>query len=310
MGNLHTKPAAGNPGNLSLEEQKGAPSVALERAEEVRHILEARETSWSKRWLLGHARLSEIFESRNTKEVAHLQQMSFEELIYLLHQERRQRKYAKIHKIKRGVVLFLISLALHKLFHWDFLFNPGVLGGMIVSSAVISRREKDAALLLTRFDDVRAIGPLAEALEYKDREVPPIAARALIQLLPRLKASDASLLSPTQRACLNRALEGNDRALVLAILKAWEQVGTEDAIKIVQNLSYGRLNAGRYPDVASAARECLPSLRASAQRHRLGADLLRAANGHQTLPETLLRPARPGGSDLPEEQLLRPHEDV
>lgn len=307
--NLQSNPSATQPAPLSAEKANTAAAVNHERAVEVDRAAAAREDPWSIRWLHGQAGIMDIFRPREPAKTAALREMSLEELLALLHEERRHRARINIADVSAAIIASIIAFALSLLFHMNPIIAPVAGIVVLLSHTLLSERQVAATMLLARFDDVRVIGPLAEALEYKDSFIRPIAARTLIPLLPKMKASDASLLSPAQRACLNRALEGTNRALILAILKAWEQVGTEGEIEIVQNLSYGRMNAGEYPEVARAARECLPYLRESAQRHRVGVDLLRAADDNQASSETLLRPTLPGGSNEPEEQLLRPRQD-
>lgn len=50
--------------------------------------------------------------------------------------------------------------------------------GLLIGSAAASRKHQAAAAAISRFDDVRVVGPLAEMLEFPDKQVVPIAARA------------------------------------------------------------------------------------------------------------------------------------
>ncbi len=59
---------------------------------------------------------------------------------------------------------------------------------------------------LASTDDLRAVGPLAEALTLGGSSY-SLAVSALTRLLPRLQPSDGELLNETQRACLHRALK-------------------------------------------------------------------------------------------------------
>jgi hypothetical protein len=174
----------------------------------------------------------------------------------------------------------------------------------------VSEQRKSVALAMARFEDVRAVGALAEALEFNDYQILPIVNRALIRLLPRLQASDAPLLSPHQRACLNRALQGREVGLILAILKAWEQVGDSKAIPDVQYLAEGRGEGRWYPSVRRAAKECLPALKQSAERQQIGSQLLRASEGDLTSGDALLRPVQAHSPTESPEQLLRPNSDA
>lgn len=132
----------------------------------------------------------------------------------------------------------------------------------------------------------------------------------MISLLPRMKASDAALLSPEQRFFLNRALKSKDTALTLAILKAWEQVGDASAIGKVEKLAEGRGRGERIPKVVEAAKDCLPALRQSAERQQIGSQLLRPSDGNLTPSDVLLRPAMPHAPTEPSNQLLRPIDNI
>jgi len=266
-----------------------------------------RELSNSERWLLGHPLDFRSCWSSKAREEDQLQHMEFEEVLGILRKESLKLSKVWIYNLLMVSIYVALALLLAKFAHNRFLLDnwTGFLGGM-VSWVVVSDRAKSAAVSIARFDDVRAVGPLAQALWFKDRRVASIASGALIRLLPRLQASDAFLLSPAQRSCMNRALRGKNIELTMAILKAWEQVGDADAIPEVENLAEGRGKGGRFSKVVEAAKACLPFLRQSAERQRIGAQLLRPANGNLTPTDTLLRPALPHTSTEPSEQLLRP----
>lgn len=246
-------------------------------------------------------------KSGSAMEPNQLQQMPIEDVLGILRTESTAR--AKRQKLFVGIFVGIIALfaLVSILTHNTHLF--GTLGSyvsLLTIGAAASQQQKLAAVTMTRFNDVRAIGPLAEALEFQDKDVVRMAAQALTNLLPRMQASDTSHLSPAQRHCLNRALRGKNIELILAILKAWEQVGDTSAISEVEKLAAGRGHGGRNPKVVAAAEECLPFLRQSAERQQVGAQLLRAADAGPVSPDTLLRPSMPHTSADPVDQLLRP----
>ncbi len=169
-----------------------------------------------------------------------LLQRELDEILVLLRKESRNRAL-RTRLCRWASFLFVIGWFVFALSRHDFSFNTlfflYIPIGLLGMSTMASRQQQIAAMALSQCDDVRAIGPLSEALEFQERDIRPLASRALIRLLPRLQASDASLLSAAQRSCLNRALTGSNVALTLAILKAWEQVGDTAAIPAVQNLA-------------------------------------------------------------------------
>jgi hypothetical protein len=237
--------------------------------------------------------------------------MDFDEVLSLLSKETRKRTRLRYFcgGLFMTLVLLGIFLAIVKHDH-SVLSHVGSFAGLAIAGAAATRKQKSAALAISRFDDIRAIGPLAETLEYRDKSLLPIATQTLICLLPRMKASDAFLLNTAQRACLNRALQGKNTDLTLAILKAWEQVGDFNAIPEVEKLAEGHGYGGRYLTVITAARECLPYLRQSAERQQFSAQLLRPSDGNTTPSDVLLRPATPHTAAEPSDELLRPTYDI
>ena len=100
----------------------------------------------------------------------------------------------------------------------------------------------EAVKQIAVLDDIRAVGPLADALELDAKSIRTVARKALTRLLPRLQASDAHLLNADQRASLHRALKSKDEEFVIAALKAYEQVGDEKALPYVERLAEGYYN--------------------------------------------------------------------
>ncbi|MCW3053347.1 MAG: hypothetical protein JWN14_2517 [Chthonomonadales bacterium] len=278
---------------------------------EIRQAYQQMITQRRRGRLRGRVRSLFTCQRNKAQDSDPLLQMEFDGVLTVLRDETQKR--AKRQRLFIGIFLSIVLLfVLVSIFTHTttMLTNLGSYVSFIAMGAAATTQQKTAALAISRFDDVRAVGPLAEALEFKDQQVVPMAEKALISLLPRLKASDAALLSPTQRHCLNRALKGKNTALTLAILKAWEQVGDTGAIAEVEKLAEGRGRAGRLPKVVEAAKECLPFLRQSAERQQVGSQLLRPADGNLTPSDVLLRAAMPHTSTDPADQLLRPTENT
>lgn len=161
-----------------------------------------------------------------------------------------------------------------------------------------------ATLIATIPDsDVRAIGPLLEAMRLADMEGIP--QRALKELLPQLEPGDAVLFTDAHRHCLHLALDDPNTDLVILLLKALEKIGDGRSIGVVKRLANGSGRARIDPQVLRAAQHCLPLLearsihdtashtllRASAQEPENGAGLLRSVSEHSDdAPRELLRP--------------------
>jgi hypothetical protein len=174
---------------------------------------------------------------------------------------------------------------------------------------ILTGQHAEALREMVETGDIRMVGPVVEALAWPDSEVRRAAAEALIVLLPRLKASDSKLLNASQRASLYgmlRMSEARRRSdLIRAILKALEQVGDEEAVFYVDRLAHEPVFTPSQLEACKAAEECLPFLKASAARQKIGDELLRPAALEADSPDTLLRPAA-SAPDLDPETLLRP----
>ncbi len=77
----------------------------------------------------------------------------------------------------------------------------------LITFAQRNKAVQEALNALANTDDLRAVGPLAEALSLWDPS--PTVSTTLCRLLPRLRPSDADLLNEQQRACLRRAIKQN-----------------------------------------------------------------------------------------------------
>ncbi len=160
--------------------------------------------------------------------------------------------------------------------------------------------------------NVNAIPTLIDAItlnasqKYRKRVT-----RALAALLPRLKASDANLLTSRHRytlnimlgSCFQPHLRGVDNDFTLAILKAYEQVGDAKAIPVVERIANHRPRNDNQRRIQEAAAECLPLLRANIGEVASTQTLLRASIHKTNTPDTLLRPATASSSTSPAELL-------
>jgi len=179
--------------------------------------------------------------------------------------------------------------------------------GAIAALFAATQLQKNAAGALARYDDVRGVGFLAEAMEYGDKGIERQAETALVRLLPRLRATDHALLTEPQRRCLDRALvKRRSPELALAILAAYEQVGDEKSVELVERIASAQIPAIKDHRVIKRAAEVLPALRHRAELVRAAQTLLRPADKADA--DILLRPAS-GPPTGPVETLLRPVED-
>jgi HEAT repeat protein len=255
------------------------------------------------------ARLGSLKASKRGAAEQALEQMqpaeAVDTLLALLEKEGRKRRLKR--RIALGMaivfgVLFAVLIATGEVVRIGL---NNILPTIIVLLTA-SRLQKRAASELAKHDDIRAVGPLVEALEFRSRQVGPEAERALIRLLPRLRATDSGLLNEEQRRILCRALvRRRNPHLAVAILRAFEQVGGEDVLAAVERVANGDGRMAGEQRVREAAQACLPAVRQRAENARAARTLLRPAAAPDNPADILLRPAQGAGEADPD-LLLRP----
>lgn len=240
---------------------------------------------------------------------------------------------ARYHRRKRfGYVAAAVTLALILgLILWLHSFNYGMfqLFRLVLPAFLLfvpRRGRRSVAELLAESTDIRLLGPALEIATRTthDRQVRRMALDTVKSLLPGVRADHASLLSVDQRAMLALLLEDplEDHELTLRILNALKQVGGAEAITAVESLAglkgkrvhlqmevsdlFRRGMGDNSREIRETAAECLPYLRANAERYEQQQTLLRASSATSiTTPDVLLRPAYPVESTTPAEELLR-----
>lgn len=174
----------------------------------------------------------------------------------------------------------------------------------------MTARQREIVDVFADIHDLRAIGPLLDALSSQPENDPPMLRETLKRLLTQARASDAGLFTPRQRSILYRELITKSRHpaqydFIIAILKALEQIGTTSAIPYVAELAQRTYPHPAPLDVREAAWHCLDYLRDHAGEMTTRQTLLRASGPNQSRTETLLRPAQELETSRPE-TLLRP----
>lgn len=261
--------------------------------------------------------------------VEDLRRLDVPSLLVVMDAERRERRK----RLRILAVLGAVNLILLPLLGF-VLHNPAaILFAMlycVILAGVIAftQAQKSGALMLAQTDDLHAVGELASALEIRDESVQRAVQPALTRMLPRLRSSDANLLSPRERRVLCRFMagaapgrrfgQGSDSEettlFLLSVLKALEQVGDKTFLPIVRQWAEGRFR-GSDPRIRQAAQDCLryleqvagnaavsqEMLRASSKNLAEDArDLVRPASGaNEPAVQNLLRPADPDGSERP-----------
>ncbi len=104
------------------------------------------------------------------------------------------------------------------------------LGAGVVGVALMLRRwtsMRDAATrVLANYNDLRAVGPLIEALTdgQEDREICVVARELLLHLLPRMQPQNAELLTAPQQEALLTLAHGDDADLKAAAERCLQAV--------------------------------------------------------------------------------------
>ncbi len=156
--------------------------------------------------------------------------------------------------------------------------------------------------------DVRAIGPLLEAMRYADMQGIP--QRALKELLPLLTPADAVLFTDAHRQSLHLALDDVNTDLVVLLLGALEKIGDGRSIGPVTRLANGNGRARVDPQVLRAAQHCLPLLEARAVYDTANHTLLRASAMEPETGAGLLRSVDDCSDPAPRELLHPAHEST
>jgi hypothetical protein len=250
------------------------------------------------------SRRKEIREEAE-RSLQEMGQEAVEELLLVLKKEAQRRKTRK-KRIQASIACYLtLAVVIAVLFNSEFLLNSlGGMVGVILVAFIATQRQKNATRELAKYKDRRTVGPLAEALEFQDKDLAIQARARLFDLLPQLQASDAGLLNAEQRACLCRAVNREDIKLACAILKAFEQVGDGTALSMVEKLAAGEGRAARSPELQKAAEDCLLFLGPRVKNEKAHQQLLRAVDESDSAPDILLRPAA-GAVETAPQELLR-----
>lgn len=203
-----------------------------------------------------------------------------------------------------GIVgLIYKSMGMHGGLAWLLLSVSGVL----CAALIVSKAGHGEVKITAEIGDVRPLGALLERLDLSFGAERRVVASLLIALLQRIRESDADCFGRAQRVRLNEALGlpefARDADLLIAILAAYERVGDEDSLLLIEALAALPGEPGAERRVRDAARFYRKGLRERVERLRTGAELLRASSASES-GEMLLRAANES-SQTPESELLR-----
>lgn len=186
---------------------------------------------------------------------------------------------------------------------------PIVLCSVLLMFFSLGRQQRHAGSL-SRLDDPRIVGPLAELLECceQERASRKVIEDALERLLPCVTPLEADVWTDRQRKNVHRLLRRKHRAVALSALAALEVVGDATAIRHVRKLATGEGRWRGDAEVRDAATNALRILEQRCGGAQSAEMLLRPASslpGHATL----LHPAS-GESNRDSAALLRPSRTI
>ena len=163
---------------------------------------------------------------------------------------------------------------------------------------------------LSKYHDIRIVGPMAEALWFDNSKGAQYAyhwhtniEKALTSVLPLIQTEDDIELTSYQVDCLNKAVGIAKPAMNLAILRALPFVGNSKSITAVKRLFFIRLPIGEN-NIPKAAKACLLGLEARVAKLNVAETLLRPTSFSEDDVDSLLRP-NISSSQNPPDELLR-----
>lgn len=189
------------------------------------------------------------------------------------------------------------------------------IGPILVPTLLIglAKRQNKALRKLATCEDIHALGPLLDIKGHvTDNNTKKAIYLTMTRLLLAIKTSDRSVLKDTQYKHLLQSIEGCQMAVTsapkklqfepyyLAVLKATEQIGDEQALPRVEAIVKAKPKSAPARRIHQAAQECLMVLLTRIDQS--GKRLLRPVGEPED--NHLLRPAGPG-SESPEHQLVR-----
>lgn len=138
---------------------------------------------------------------------------------------------------------------------------------------------------LSYYEDIQLTGTFIKMLAIDDAELLPKVRRVLTNLLPKLKASDSTIIDAQHKKLLLSVLTNNGRvklpaeyiAFQLAILKSLEQIGDLNDLQTVTEIATSK-GKSYHERVRETAIECLPYLQIRASKEREKKELLRASS--------------------------------
>src|SRR5258706_2322515 len=157
-----------------------------------------------------------------------------------LQQAIREHKAARWRRLYQIAGVAVLILAMVRFQFYGLWWMWGVFGGGAAAKAALDHKN-EAVHKLMNANDPRPINVLAVAALDGHTETSEVAIRALQNILPLIKASDADLINDEGMAALIALLGRRDPQLLIALLHMFEQAGDERALPAVEELAASHL---------------------------------------------------------------------
>lgn len=155
---------------------------------------------------------------------------------------------------------------------------------------IVRRRIRNGLFLAQPFYPLEKLGALVDALSLGDDEISSLAQSLLIRLLPK---TDANILTQAHLRALSQVLHGTNGHLIIAVLHAFERIGSPTLLPAVERLRHCPVWLVDAPQIERAAATCF--------------EALKERSHHQAASRILLRPSATFGAPYPaDKQLLVP----
>lgn len=172
--------------------------------------------------------------------------------------------------------------------------------GAAINRVHSRKREYEAAKVAINSTSQSAIRPLIRTMRWNDRQIRVGSQAALTRLLPTLRTGAAAILTPNDRITLGRQLQSHsiqkNPLFAVAILTAFERVGSGDSVYYVKPLTLRTPKTEAETQIYEAANRCLRALEWRAAHQDAHWTLLRPSNSSADSPDILLRPASAAGT--------------
>lgn len=229
--------------------------------------------------------------------------------------ETGQRKRNMLHTLVLGAAVSLAIIPLPiiapDLWHHDaFQIAANTISAAIFLSTMLwafpTRQSRRATALLQEWQDIRALEPLMDMVEFASRTTKPELRDTIIRTLRSVTAENAGELGETARKNLLQLIKAanigvasydrEQREYIIEVMRVLATAGEVRALPVMRKLATDESLHGAGLWARNAARDALPILERAAEVHRISGTLLRPTVSLGSA-DVLVRPANAAGDD-------------